>query len=82
MSIITLGTETIANHFICAIVNDDYSGLSERDIDELEAWLRSINEEHGCSVYISTDSRSDTSGFTVDAISGLMAVCETVILYN
>lgn len=36
---------TIANHLLPAIVNDDYSGLEDSDIDQLNAFLTDLEAE-------------------------------------
>ena len=82
MSIITLDTIVIATHWLPALINSDPTNLTDEEEEQLDEWFKALCDTHGCSVYISLDSRADTTDFARDDISGLMADCETVILYN
>lgn len=42
---ITFRQLTIANHFLPAIVNDDYSGLEDDDIEQLNRFLTDLGAE-------------------------------------
>ena len=64
---------TVAEHWLSAIINGDYTGLNDNEERDLNAWLE-INQE----------SRAywDTNGyisFGHDEISGLMAGCVQLI---
>jgi hypothetical protein len=39
---------TIGTHFLCALINDDFSGLENRECEEFENWFNSnlINNSH------------------------------------
>lgn len=39
-------TRKIATHFLCALVNGDYSGLNEQEAQLLDAWLKANNYGH------------------------------------
>lgn len=41
-------TYRIPAHYICALVNDDWSGLSEEDEKELNEWLQRENPGYCC----------------------------------
>jgi len=34
-------------HWLCALINDDYSGLEEHDIDAIEAFYQAESAEYG-----------------------------------
>lgn len=69
--------ETIAGHYLPAIINDDYSGLSDPESAELAAFLLTF-----CALPDLTISVvDDESQFAVDAVSGLRADCYTVRFY-
>lgn len=39
----------IPAHYVCALVNDDWSGLTNEDETELSAWLEKENPGHCCA---------------------------------
>jgi hypothetical protein len=64
---------TVAEHWLSAIVNGDYSGLTDSEESDLNAWLEA-NQEAG--------AHWDTDGyirFDRDEISDLMADCVSLI---
>jgi hypothetical protein len=62
-------TYTIAQHWVCAIENDDYSGLEDNEIEELKSFLDTLpNNTMGWDW-------SEEGSFARDEISGLMAQC-------
>jgi hypothetical protein len=65
--LIEYDTYTIAEHWVCAIENGDITGLTDEEEEQLNKWLSSVPA--GCW------SWSDSSEFSRDAISGLMANC-------
>jgi hypothetical protein len=68
--------ETIAEHFLPAIINADYTGLSDPEAAELDAFLMTF-----CALpdlFITTD---DEPSFAVDAVTKLHADCYTVRFY-
>jgi hypothetical protein len=69
--------ETIAGHYLPALINADYTGLSDTEAAELDAYMLTYNALPDLT--ISTDD--DESSFAVDAVSGLHADCYTVRFY-
>jgi len=69
--------ETIAGHYLSALINADYSGLSDDEAAELDAYMLTYNALPDLT--ISTDD--DEPSFAVDAVSGLHADCYTVRFY-
>ena len=68
-------TYDIAEHWVCAIENGDYTALDDDEISLLEEFLDNLpRNAMGCSW------GEDTS-FTYDDISGLMAQCVQGKLY-
>lgn len=67
--------ETIAAHFLPAIINDDYTGLSDPEAAELDAFLMTFSALP--DLFITTDSFDEPS-FAVDAVTRLHADCYTV----
>jgi len=62
-------TYTIAEHWVSAIENGDYSGLEDSEVKELEGFLDNLpSNAMGWSW-------SEEAGFAEDEISGLMAQC-------
>jgi len=64
---------TVAEHWLSAIINGDYTGLSDQEESDLNAWL-DANQESG--------AHWDTDGyisFGRDEIGGLMADCVSLI---
>ena len=43
--LITFSKHTLANHFLPAIVNDDYTGLDDGDHEQLDRFLAEIRSE-------------------------------------
>ena len=69
--------ETIAAHFLPAIINADYTGLSDPEAAELDAFLMTF-----CALPDLTISTADDEpSFTVDAVTRLHADCYTVRFY-
>ena len=69
--------ETIAEHFLPALINDDYTGLSDPEAAELDAFLMTF-----CALPDLTISTADDEpGFAVDAVTRLHANCYTVRFY-
>ena len=63
----------VAEHWLSAIVNGDYSGLTDSEESDLNAWL-DANQESGA--YWDTDGHIR---FDRDEIGGLMADCVSLI---
>ena len=69
--------ETIAGHYLSALINADYSGLSDTEAAELDAYMMTF-----CALPDLTVSTIDYEpSFAVDAVSGLRADCYTVRFY-
>ena len=68
-------TYQIAEHWVCAIENGDYSSLDDDEIPILEEFLDNLPRNA-----LGWDWSEDTS-FTHDEISGLMANCVEGKLY-
>ena len=62
-------TYTIAEHWVCAIENGDYTGLDDDEIPLLNEFLDSLPRNA-----LGWDWSEETN-FTHDEISGLMAQC-------
>lgn len=69
--------ETIAGHYLPAMINDDYSGLSDDEADELNAFMVTFSALPDLTISVVDDE----SQFAVDAVSGLHADCYTVRFY-
>ena len=69
-------TVSIAHSFACAIVYDDWSGLSPEDCDQLTAWLADIENQYAIppSYYITVDYDAEPDFRRCD-ICELMANC-------
>lgn len=65
-------TVHLAEHWLSALINGDYSGLDESDMADLDAWTAS----NPCDHY----SPGVSVGFTRDDVSGLLADCVEVDL--
>jgi len=59
----------IGQYAICAIEYGDFSGVSDEDQENIEAWLADMPEGYKTFQY------SDNTEFASDEISGLMADC-------
>lgn len=69
--------ETIAEHFLPALINDDYTGLSDPEAAELDAFLMTF-----CALPDLTISTADDEpSFAVDAVTRLHASCYTIRFY-
>jgi hypothetical protein len=64
---------TVADHWLGAIINGDYSGLTDDEEIQLNDWL-DANQEGGAHWGI-----GDSLGFDKDEISGLMSECVQLI---
>jgi hypothetical protein len=69
--------ETIAGHYLSALINADYTGLSDDEAAELDAYMIALSKLLDLTVSCIDDEPS----FAVDAVSGLHADCYTVRFY-
>lgn len=69
--------ETIAAHWLSAMINDDYTGLSEPEAAELDAFMLTFAALPNLTI----STADDESQFAVDAVSRLHADCYTVRFY-
>lgn len=69
--------ETIAEHFLPALINDDYTGLSDPEAAELDAFLLTFAALPDLTISTADDEPS----FAVDAVTRLHANCYTVRFY-
>jgi hypothetical protein len=75
-------TYTIADHWLCPLINDDYSGLEDDEVKELEDFINSLPKHyHFKTKMISTwDIKEEEPFFAKDDVSGLHANCHNVTL--
>ena len=75
-------TYTIADHYLSALINADYSGLSDDEEIELNDFIKSMPKHfHGkAKMYPSFDIQDEEGSFDIDEVSGLHANCYTVIV--
>jgi len=66
---------TVAGHWLPAIFNGDYSGLTEEEENSLENWLGSLP----ANASLAPDM--DGPFFAEDEVTGLMADCYTVKVF-
>jgi len=64
---------SIGGWWLPAIINDDYTGLSDEEAAQLNDWL--ADQPDGCWVV-----DSDEAGFTTDEVTGLKGDCYDVKL--
>ena len=69
-------TTNISTHFLCALVNADYSGMEDNEITQLESFM----EANNYADIISPDE-SDEIGFSRCEITNLYADCVSVKFY-
>lgn len=64
---------TVAEYWLPAIIDGDYSGLTDNEIQDIDAWLEANQER---------STHWDTDGyihFSRDEVSGLMADCVQLV---
>ena len=71
--------ETIAEHFLPALINADYTGLSDPEAAELDAYMLTFAALP--DLFITTAHDSEEASFAVDAVTRLHANCYTVRFY-
>jgi hypothetical protein len=69
--------ETLAAHWLPALINADYTGLSDDEAAELDAYMMTFAALPDLTI----STADDQSQFAVDAISRLHADCYTVRFY-
>jgi hypothetical protein len=69
--------ETIAGHYLPALINADYTGLSDTEAAELAAYMFTFRTLPDLTIR----HQDYEPNFTVDAVSGRHAVCYTVRFY-
>lgn len=72
-------TYTIADCWLPAIINGDFGGLDDAEVDQVQSFMEGVTEEHGFGHW-SYDPEEQV-GFAVDEISNLHADCLT-LTYN
>lgn len=73
--LIEYDTFAIGAHFVPAIINDDYTGLTDEEEKELHAFLDKLPDGYKCWEW-SVDVQ-----FCRDDVNGLMADCKAARLY-
>ena len=68
---------TLAGHWLPALINGDYSGLTDDESADLDAFMRPYYALEDMTI----DVASNFPDFTFDAISGDMAECYEVRFY-
>ena len=71
-------TETIGQHFMPALHNDDHTGLSDDDSKQLIDWERSLTAEIGV---FTLQEKSYETDFALCEITGLMSDCIEIEIY-
>jgi hypothetical protein len=67
----------LAGHWLAALINADYTGLSDTEAADLDAYMTHYDSLPDMTIGIVDDEPS----FAVDAVSGLHADCYTVRFY-
>lgn len=68
----------IGAHFLSALINNDYTGLDDKEEDTLRFFIRQVQKQWGIGHWSVSD---DGEEFAMCMVSGLMATVETVV-YN
>lgn len=68
---------TIASHWFSAIINDDYTGLSDEEENQLARFLSEANNLPDATWQLPDDE----THFAICEISGLFSDCHTVKLF-
>lgn len=73
----------VAEHFLVALFNDDYTGLSTRDHAMLDDWCETLPDEAYFEV-VREESESDATyvSFQRDSVTGTLASCVLVNIYT
>jgi hypothetical protein len=66
---------TLAEHWLSALINNDYTGLSDKECKELDSWLDSL------PIFGHWDIVDNSEDFKIDDISGLYGKTHTCKLY-
>jgi len=72
-------TVNIAGHYLSALINDDYSGLSDEEKTEFDEWYKEYMPSGGTFVF---EVISEEPEFSEDIITGLMADTYTVNIFE
>ena len=63
----------VCGHYASAIINGDYSGLTDEEAEQLNSWIN--NEVPAGAGHFDGFSEDDATGFSRDEVTGLMADC-------
>lgn len=69
---------TIAGHWLPALINGDYTGLSDAEETELDSWWTKYCD----GAVLTIGDVSDESEFAIDRVSGLMADCYAIKVFE
>ena len=75
---IHIDTLTMASHYLPALINDDYSGLSETDENNLDAWFADYKDSGATYTF----NVSDDTDLAIDTVTCLLADCYTVQVFE
>ena len=75
-----IDTLTMSAHWLPALINDDYSGLSDNDCQNLDTWFKEYKDIGAC--YIFEVKSDNTDNFTTDCVSGLFADCHVINVFE
>lgn len=65
---------TLSDHWASAVINSDYSGLSDEEERQLDAFLQAVAAERGAGHWDGW-AEEDSQGFDRDEITGLRGDC-------
>ena len=75
--IIQYDTYPIDRHYIAAMVNGDYSGLSDLESEMLDSWIDSLPDGHKVWEF----SNPDEYQLANDIVTGVLGECVEASLY-
>ena len=67
----------ISSHYLCALINGDYSGLDDSEEGLFNEWLDAVNIKPGSHWQVEDDGEN----FTQCEVSGLSSDCAVVRQY-
>jgi hypothetical protein len=70
-------TETIAIHYLPAIFNDDYTGLNDKEHEELDKWL----DKQPKNATFAYDEENEQF-FGKDVVTGFWGTCVALQIYT
>ena len=72
----------VAEHFLVALFNEDFTGLSDEDYELLQDWCEQLPDYVVFEVVDEDDDAPSKLSFQRDSVTGTLATCAFINIYT